>query len=221
VWSKLIPVNSEKLVITLNSPHYTEHITSNLNSDFEFQQHLGSLKYMINITIWIRDTGCYTTPYEDLHPSNSPPPGLIAPVPSPSWAEAPPPSRRLLATVQALVNVGTEPWRALLCFPHLVMSRRGPYRPGAGAPVSHHRRLCSVSTVDRACAGPWTMDSVHAVSYWKINLKPENPHHFAERPLGFFVIKPQSMNFQEDLLIFKNNSKYSPSHFPEIPNRSL
>jgi hypothetical protein len=33
--------------------------TLNLNSDFEIQQHLGSLKYMINIIIWIRDTGCY------------------------------------------------------------------------------------------------------------------------------------------------------------------
>jgi hypothetical protein len=55
----------------------------------------------------------------------------------------------------------------------------------------------------------------------KINLKPENPHHFAKRPLGFFVIKSQPMNFQEGPMIFKNNSKYSPSHLPEIPNESL
>jgi hypothetical protein len=31
-----------------------------LNSDFEIQQHLGSLKHVINIIIWIRDMGCYT-----------------------------------------------------------------------------------------------------------------------------------------------------------------
>jgi hypothetical protein len=31
-----------------------------LNSDFEIQQHLGSLKHVINIIIWIRDTGCYS-----------------------------------------------------------------------------------------------------------------------------------------------------------------
>ncbi len=34
--------------------------TSNLNLDFEFQQLLGSLKHVINIIMWIRDTGCYT-----------------------------------------------------------------------------------------------------------------------------------------------------------------
>jgi hypothetical protein len=56
------------------------------------------------------------------------------------------------------------------------------------------------------------MDSVHAVSYSKLNLKPENPHHFAERPLGFFVIKAQSTN----------NSKITkniPSHFTEITKK--
>jgi hypothetical protein len=31
-----------------------------LNSDFEIQQDLGSLKHVINIIIWIRDMGCYT-----------------------------------------------------------------------------------------------------------------------------------------------------------------
>jgi hypothetical protein len=34
-------------------------ITSNLNSDFKIEQHLGSLKYVVNIIIWIRDTRCY------------------------------------------------------------------------------------------------------------------------------------------------------------------
>jgi hypothetical protein len=35
--------------------------TLNLNSDFEFQQLLGSLKYMINIIMRIRDTECYSS----------------------------------------------------------------------------------------------------------------------------------------------------------------
>jgi hypothetical protein len=34
----------------------------NLNSDFEIQQLLGSLQHLINIIIWIRDTGCYSPP---------------------------------------------------------------------------------------------------------------------------------------------------------------
>jgi hypothetical protein len=33
--------------------------TLNLNPDFEFQQLLVCLKHMINIIMWIRDTGCY------------------------------------------------------------------------------------------------------------------------------------------------------------------
>jgi hypothetical protein len=28
--------------------------------DLEFRQHLGSLKHVINIIMWIRDTECYT-----------------------------------------------------------------------------------------------------------------------------------------------------------------
>jgi hypothetical protein len=34
--------------------------TSNLNSDFEIQQLLGSLEHIINIIIWIKDMGCYS-----------------------------------------------------------------------------------------------------------------------------------------------------------------
>jgi hypothetical protein len=38
------------------------HTTQNLNLtlDLEIHQHLGSLKYVINIIIWIRDMGCYS-----------------------------------------------------------------------------------------------------------------------------------------------------------------
>jgi hypothetical protein len=35
--------------------------TSNLILDFEFDQHLGSHKHVINIIMWFRDMGCYKT----------------------------------------------------------------------------------------------------------------------------------------------------------------
>jgi hypothetical protein len=62
-WSKSIPVNSEKLVTELNGPHCTELL--NLNSDFEIQQHLESLKLVFNIIIWIRDMRCYSAAQEE------------------------------------------------------------------------------------------------------------------------------------------------------------
>jgi hypothetical protein len=33
----------------------------NLTLDLEIHQHLGSFKHVINIIMWIRDTGCYTS----------------------------------------------------------------------------------------------------------------------------------------------------------------
>jgi hypothetical protein len=36
--------------------------TSNLNPSFEFQQLLMSLKYVINLVIWIKYTGCHNPP---------------------------------------------------------------------------------------------------------------------------------------------------------------
>jgi hypothetical protein len=39
--------------------HTVHNLTSNLNSDFEIQEPLGSLEHLINIIIRIRDTGCY------------------------------------------------------------------------------------------------------------------------------------------------------------------
>jgi hypothetical protein len=54
------PINSEKSTTELNDPHFSEsQNTSNLTLDLEIHQHLGSLKYVINIIIWIKDTGCY------------------------------------------------------------------------------------------------------------------------------------------------------------------
>jgi hypothetical protein len=36
-----------------------EFETSSLILDFEFDQHLGSHKHVINIIMWFRDMGCY------------------------------------------------------------------------------------------------------------------------------------------------------------------
>jgi hypothetical protein len=59
VWSGSTPINSKKLTTELNDPHYTELKTLNLTLDLEIQQHVGSLKHVINIILWIRDTGFY------------------------------------------------------------------------------------------------------------------------------------------------------------------
>jgi hypothetical protein len=53
------PINSEKLMTELNGSHCSEFGRLNLTLDLEIHQHLGSLKYVINIIMWIRDTGCY------------------------------------------------------------------------------------------------------------------------------------------------------------------
>jgi hypothetical protein len=36
--------------------------TSNLTIDLEIHQHLGSLKHVINIIMWIKDMRCYSRP---------------------------------------------------------------------------------------------------------------------------------------------------------------
>jgi hypothetical protein len=46
-------------------------------------------------------------------------------------------------------------------------------------------------------------------SYWKIILKINYPGKFEKRPLGFFVIKPQSTKIPRRPLVFKI--------FPKIP----
>jgi hypothetical protein len=35
--------------------------------DFEFDQHLGSHKHVINIIMWFRDMGCYTYKQHEQH----------------------------------------------------------------------------------------------------------------------------------------------------------
>jgi hypothetical protein len=62
VWPNSIPINFEKLPTRLNGETLQKLKTLNLNPDFEFQPLLGSLKYVINIIMWIRDTGYYNPP---------------------------------------------------------------------------------------------------------------------------------------------------------------
>jgi hypothetical protein len=35
--------------------------------DLEFHQHLGSLKHVINIIMWVRDMRCYSNPISTCH----------------------------------------------------------------------------------------------------------------------------------------------------------
>jgi hypothetical protein len=51
--------------------------------------------------------------------------------------------------------------------------------------------------VDWGPGGPRPMDQTHVILSTKINLKINCPRKFAKRPLGY-IVKPQSMNFQED-----------------------
>jgi hypothetical protein len=44
-----------------------EFETSSLILDFEFDQHLGSHKHVINIIMWFRDMGCYNFCFNHLH----------------------------------------------------------------------------------------------------------------------------------------------------------
>jgi hypothetical protein len=75
--------------------------------------------------------------------------------------------------------------------------------------------------VDRGPGGPRPVDKAHRFLHSKINPKINYPGNFAKSLLGFFVIKPQSPKFPRRHMVFKNISKYTPSHFPEIPYGSI
>jgi hypothetical protein len=63
----------------------------------------------------------------------------------------------------------------------------------------------------------WT--KAHGFLSSKINPKINYPVNFAKRPLGFFVIKPQSPKISRRPLVFKNKFQFSPSHFRKITKR--
>jgi hypothetical protein len=66
VWSDSAPIHSEKWTTELNGPHSTELGRLNLTLDLEIQQHLGSLKYVINIIMWIRAWGVIALPLKKI-----------------------------------------------------------------------------------------------------------------------------------------------------------
>jgi hypothetical protein len=61
---------------------------------------------------------------------------------------------------------------------------------------------------------PWTESTTF--SHWKIIPKPKNSCHFTKKPLYLFEINPQCTYFLEASRIFKNNSRYSPSHIQKL-----
>jgi hypothetical protein len=65
---------------------------------------------------------------------------------------------------------------------------------------------------------PWAKST--AFFHSKIIPKPKNPRHVAKRTLLLFEIKLQSTKIPNRTLKSKNISKYSPSHFLEIVDRS-
>jgi hypothetical protein len=84
------------------------------------------------------------------------------------------------------------------------------------APLMGHRAL--ERPLDRAPSSSVAGHGGRSVrfSYWKINPKPENPRHFVERPLYFFKIKPQSMNFQEEPWFLKYFQKMPIATFQKF-----
>jgi hypothetical protein len=94
---------------------------------------------------------------------------------------------------------------------------------GGRAPVSmppHSGGLQSAPPGD-----PWWTEppAVHEpstasniISYCKIILKPENPHHLTNNPLYLSIIKPQCTFLVNRTLGFENISRYTPSHFEKL-----
>jgi hypothetical protein len=82
---------------------------------------------------------------------------------------------------------------------------------GAAAPSC----LCHLGPWWTRVAPPGTraVDPIHQIFYGKINLKINYREKFAKRPLGFFVIKQQSMKILRRPLVFKI--------FPKIPQATF
>jgi hypothetical protein len=89
--------------------------------------------------------------------------------------------------------------------------------PRAGKASLHPLVRAPRSTVDPSRAtrstccgpGPHVVDLVHRIFHCKINTKINYPRKFAKRPLGCFVIKPQSTKILRRPLVFKI--------FPKMP----
>jgi hypothetical protein len=60
----------------------------------------------------------------------------------------------------------------------------------------------------------WTKSTI--ISYCKIILKPENPHHLTNNPPYLSIIKLQSTFLVNRTLGFENISRYTPSHFQKL-----
>jgi hypothetical protein len=100
--------------------------------------------------------------------------------------------------------------RRVLPVATLAASRCGPERPLGRAPASHYHGLATPAW----STDPWTESTTF--SHWTIIPKHENSYHFTKKPLYLFDINPQSTYLREAPRIFKNNSKYSPSHFQKL-----
>jgi hypothetical protein len=127
--------------------------------------------------------------------------------------------RHLLTAVQTMVS---DPLVAVPppshCNPH-----GKPPRPGAAVRLSSSEPLSSA--IMESLVEPWTDNPARSTdpwtesttfSHWKIIRKPKDYCHFTKKPLYLFDINPQSIDFQEAPRIFKNNSRYSPSHFQKL-----
>jgi hypothetical protein len=145
---------------------------------------------------------------------------LIKPVLSPSWAKAPPPSHHLLTVIQAPVSstpvVPPRPFRG--------HPRGTPPWPGAAARSSYGEpppRPCLWSTVDQR--RPWSTNHGPSPRLFPLenNSKLIIPCHFAKRTLFLSNINPQYTKILRRPLVFEIFQKNTPSHFPEITNRSL
>jgi hypothetical protein len=85
--------------------------------------------------------------------------------------------------------------------------------PSSGEPPP---RPCPWSTVDRR--HPRSMDGGPGPPYFLIEKKSHRKilTDFAVGPLPFSEIKPQSTKIPRRHLNFKNNSRYSPTHFQKL-----
>jgi hypothetical protein len=153
-----------------------------------------------------------TRPSKDSHTFNSPPPGprraCTVAIPSQSSTAGAPPSKLRWAVPQSR---------------HISLFALPPSQQATGPAVAARLifgepspRPYPRSTVDRC--RPQSTDGGLNPPYFPIEKKSrwKFPIDFAVSPLPFLVIKPQSTKIPRRLLVFENNSRYSPSHFQKL-----